>query len=154
MRGLPTGTTPFELALLAAVLSLRNGSQRTPEHCLADAQTLVNAAQEVAKGRFPDALARALDFKKYTFRQLLKPFGPSKRKKGYTTLVGEITTRQGLVSAIKRAFDPNKAKRILDQRWLRESELDELNAFLKVSRDKRTRSRLNERQQIKSADKP
>lgn len=163
---LPTRTTPFELALLASVLSLRCGSK--PEEFLADAQALLNAAQANIAGRFWDALMAGLDFKQYTFDELLTPVAKSAGKKGTVTLVGRITTPQGLEKALKRellekplkamkaalkrrklkaplmrawrAFLKKRLDDILNRRWLRQSDLDELNAGLQGSRKKLTAS--------------
>ena len=115
--------TPFELALLAAILSLRNGSQSAPEECLADAQSLPNAAEKVSKGRLMEAITDVLDFPNLTFDQLLSPLNKSQGKKP-RTLLGNITTHKGLCTAIRRCFSPEQAKIIIANKRVRRSQLE------------------------------
>lgn len=139
--------SPFELALIAAVLSLRSprtseqtGSDPPAEHWLSEAAVLVAKAAAFINAPPCEAVLRGLDFREYSFAELLERSGPSKRKKGYRTWVGEITTRQGLEIAIKRAFRPAIAERLIQEGKMRHSELEWLLQDLASRRRTRTNS--------------
>lgn len=114
-----TTATPFELVVVATLLAAHPGSTGP------DAQPAKKAAGDGIELHFQGAsellgkaklflanqngfqgdLLKSLRIKEYTFNEVLAPIGsaPEGRKKAQT-MVGGITTRAGLIKAIRRLF--------------------------------------------------
>ena len=122
--------TPFEIAALAALLSLRDEKAKsTPvENWFGSAERLLALARahisRPTNEEINAGVMANLRLTLFTFDQVLKLTNPphGRNKKG-TSMVGAITTSKGLQKAIRRAL-PERADKILADKKLMQVEID------------------------------
>lgn len=132
----------FEIAVVAAILSMRHPQSQQPvSNCFPSAYSLLlQAAAYIPPPTGTDAHQAWLNShpsKLFTFAEVLKEQMPpqSGKKKG-RTLVGTITTRKGLIKAIRRVF-PKDANEIVERQSLFRFEIQEIRRDQKRRADSR-----------------
>jgi hypothetical protein len=112
-----TTPSPFELASIAVLLAARDKNPNvSPVNYMPEAiKLLAAAAQHLAQpdeAESHELMLRSLGYTTYKFEEVLKSIepAPDANKKG-KTMVGSITTRQGLIKAVRRIF-PKEADEI------------------------------------------
>ena len=117
----PTKPSPFELAFIAALLAARdkNSSASPAGNYIPEADSLLkSAALYLEQPSGEEQLKWMLDtlgYTSFTFDQLLSLVGLPEKEgpKKLRTMVGSITTRNGLEKAIRRYFSRPEAARII-----------------------------------------
>jgi len=120
---------PASLAAVAALLALRDKSQKPVQRYFPAAERLLKSAGEYLSehSKSVDEFFETLGVKELSFDEILEPVVPvesgAKAKKP-KTMLGAITTKAGLKVAVKRVFTANGlADAILKRRSLSKGEI-------------------------------